>query len=309
LAVAYADEGIELREGGITLPIMVLNPEEAVFDSLLRYQLEPEIYSPRLLRQFGQFTRHAPGEVPIHLKVDTGMRRLGFMEGQMDELLHLLRSYPQLRVRTVFSHLAASDMPGEDDFTSQQVAQFQGFCERLEQELPHPFIRHILNSSGITRFPQYQMDMVRLGIGAYGIDPSPAMQEQLQTVFTLRARISQIKTLAEGETIGYSRAGRLPGPGRTATVSIGYADGLPRIVSNGRYALQIRGQRAPIVGTVCMDMCMVDVTHIPEAAEGDEVLVFGPGLEVRELAEAMETIPYEVFTSVSPRVRRVYTDG
>ena len=308
LAVAYADEGIELREGGISLPIMVLNPEEAVFDSLLRYQLEPEIYSPRLLRQFGQFTRHAPVEVAIHLKVDTGMRRLGFTEEQVDELLSLLRSYPQLRVRTVFSHLAASDMPGEDQFTRQQVEQFRGFCERLAHVLPYPFMRHILNSSGITRFPQYQMDMVRLGIGAYGIDASPGMQEQLQPVFSLRARISQIKTLAAGETVGYSRVGRLPGPGRIATVSIGYADGLPRLVSNGRYALQIRGQRAPIVGTVCMDMCMVDVTQIPEAAEGDEVLVFGPDLDVRELAEAMETIPYEVFTSVSPRVRRIYTD-
>jgi alanine racemase len=308
LAVAYADEGIELREGGIALPIMVLNPEEAVFDSMIRYQLEPELYSLRLLRQFGQFAKLANAQVPIHLKLDTGMHRLGLDEAQLEEALGLLRAYPQLEVRTVFSHLAASGEAEHDAFTRAQVQQFERLCQRLQRVLPKPFMRHILNSSGITRFPQYQFDMVRLGIGAYGIDPSPEMQQQLQTVLSLRARISQIKILKEGDTVGYGRAGRLPGAGRTATVSIGYADGLPRSVSNGRYALQIRGQRAPIVGSVCMDMCMVDITHIPEAQEGDEVLVFGPELDVRELAKAMGTIPYEVFTSVSPRVSRVYTD-
>lgn len=307
LAVAYADEGVELRKGGISLPIMVLNPEEAVFDSLLRYHLEPEIYSLPLLKQFGQFARQATTKVPIHLKLDTGMRRLGFEENQLEDALALLKAYPQLEVRSMFSHLAASGLAGEDAFTKQQVSAFQRLSEKLERALPRPFIRHILNSSGITRFPQHQMDMVRLGIGAYGIDSSPEMQKQLQTVLSLRAKISQVKALADGETIGYGRVGRLSGPGRIATVSIGYADGLPRMVSNGGYALLIHGKRAPIVGSVCMDMCMVDVTHVPEAAEGDEVLVFGEGLSVRELAQAMDTIPYEVFTSVSPRVSRVYT--
>jgi len=308
LAVAYADEGLELRRGGISLPIMVLNPEEASFDAMLRYQLEPEIYSLRLLRQFGHFTKNAEAPVPIHLKFNTGMNRLGYEPEDMPELLRLLQKYPQLRLRSVFSHLAASGDPEQDDFTRAQVARYEAFCRQLFKQLPEPPLRHILNSSGITRWPQYQLDMVRLGIGAYGIDPNPERQQQLQTVLRLRARISQVRKLDAGETVGYGRVGRLPQAGRIATVSIGYADGLPRSVSNGRYALSIHGRRAPIIGSVCMDMCMVDITHIPEAQEGDEVLVFGDDPHVQELAEAMGTIPYEVFTSVSPRVSRIYVN-
>lgn len=306
LAVAYADEGIELREGGIRAPIIVLNPEEAVFDTILRYQLEPELYSPRLLQAFGHFTLDAEGRAPVHLKLDTGMHRLGFDADNLEQAISLLGRYPQLEARSVFSHLAASEAPEHDAFTHEQAARFELLYQRLSQAIGYRPLRHLLNSSGIARFPQYQYDLVRLGIGAYGIDASGLLQHELRTALTLRARISQIKALEAGETVGYGRHGRLARPSRIATISIGYADGLPRAAGNGRFSVLIRGQRAPIIGNVCMDMSMVDVTHIPAAAEGDEVLIFGEGLPVAELADALGSIPYEVFTSVSPRVRRVY---
>ncbi|MCB0596712.1 MAG: bifunctional UDP-N-acetylmuramoyl-tripeptide:D-alanyl-D-alanine ligase/alanine racemase [Lewinellaceae bacterium] len=306
LAVAYADEGIELREGGIGLPILVLNPEEAVFDGLLRYRLEPELYSPELLRRFGRFTRQSGASSVVHLKLDTGMHRLGFDADNLDDAIALLNENPQLEVRSIFSHLAASEAPEHDGFTLDQAARFEALYERLAAALGYRPLRHLLNSSGIIRFPQYQMDMVRLGIGTYGIDSTGLVQAQLQTVLTLRARISQIKHLLPGDTVSYGRSGAVQRPSRIATVSIGYADGLPRAAGNGRFSLLVRGQRAPIIGNVCMDMCMIDVTHIPLAAEGDEVVVFGAEPAAEELAQAMGTIPYEVFTSVSPRVRRVY---
>ncbi|MCB0554886.1 MAG: bifunctional UDP-N-acetylmuramoyl-tripeptide:D-alanyl-D-alanine ligase/alanine racemase [Phaeodactylibacter sp.] len=306
LAVAYADEGTELREGGIQAPILVLNPEEAVFDSMVRYQLEPELYSPRLLQQFGHFTLDSIRPLAIHLKLDTGMHRLGFDADNLEEAIALLARYPQLEVRSVFSHLAASEAPEHDAFTHEQAARFEALYGRLSNAIGYRPLRHLLNSSGIIRFPQYQMDMARLGIGAYGIDITGILRQELRTALTLRARISQIKVLSAGETVGYGRKGRISQPSRVATISIGYADGLPRATGNGRFSVLIRQQRAPIIGSVCMDMCMVDVTHIPQATEGDEVIIFGPGLPVSELAEVLGTIPYEVFTSVSPRVRRVY---
>ncbi len=306
LAVAYADEGIELREGGVTLPILVLNPEEAVFDGILRYRLEPELYSPKLLRQFGEFTMSSEQAVWIHLKLDTGMHRLGFDEDSLEEAIGLLAQYPQLHLRSAFSHLAASEAPEHDAFTHKQVEAFGRLYEKLAEGIGYRPWRHILNSSGILRFPQYQMDMVRLGIGTYGIDATGLVQGQLRTALTLRARISQLKSLQPGDTVGYGRSGAIQRPGTIATISIGYADGLPRAVGNGRFSLLIRGQRAPIIGNVCMDMCMVDVSGISGVEEGDEVIVFGEQLPATELARALNTIPYEVFTSVSPRVRRVY---
>ncbi len=306
LAVAYADEGTELREAGIGLPILVLNPEEAVFDSILRYNLEPELYSPRLLQEFGRFTLETGRPVPVHLKLETGMNRLGFDEQSIGQAIELLSRYPHLEVRSVFSHLAASESPQHDAFTHQQAARFERLYERLATALGYRPLRHILNSSGIARFPQYQMDLVRLGIGVYGIGGAEGIEAQLRPALALRARISQIKNLQVGDTVGYGRSGRIDRPSRVATISIGYADGLPRAAGQGRFSLLIHGQRAPIIGNVCMDMCMVDVTDIPQAAEGDTALVFGPGLPVEELAQALGTIPYEVLTSVSPRVRRVY---
>lgn len=303
LAVAYADEGVELRRGGIGLPILVLNPEEAVFDMMLRYRLEPELYSLRILRSFARFCAGRQDEIPVHLKVETGMNRLGFDEDNLDEALLELQAHPQLRVVSVFSHLAASENPELDAFTHEQARRFESAWLRLSEGLGYRPLRHILNTNGIARFPQYQMDMVRLGIGLYGI---PTENLDLQPVLCLKAAISQIRTLREGDTVGYGRRGAGEAGMRIATISIGYADGLLRAAGNGRFSVLIRGRRAPTVGNICMDMCMVDISQMPDAREGDPVVVFGPGLPVEELAAALGTIPYEVLTGISPRVKRVY---
>lgn len=306
LSVAYADEGAELRVGGIQLPILVLNPEEAVFETLIRHKLEPEIYSLELLKQFAAFTANLATPIPIHLKVETGMNRLGFESSQIDQLITTLRSAPQFQVKSVFSHLAASENPAHDTFTHEQVKHFENLYHKISSGLGYRPIRHILNSSGITRFSQYQMDMVRLGIGLYGVDSQPTTQQQLQRVLQLKASVSQIKDVSQGQSVGYGRAGEIYRPTRTATVSIGYADGLPRAAGNGRFQLFVRGQLAPIIGNVCMDMCMIDVTHIPDCQESDEVIIFGENPTVETLAQVLGTIPYEVFTGISPRVKRVY---
>ncbi|TAK47087.1 MAG: bifunctional UDP-N-acetylmuramoyl-tripeptide:D-alanyl-D-alanine ligase/alanine racemase [Saprospiraceae bacterium] len=316
LGVAYADEGVELRQAGIQLPIIVMNPEEATFDALMRYRLEPEIYSLGLLEKFLRFvSQHQESAIPaIHLKLDTGMHRLGFEEKDLDAVLNLLPAAarrPPSAVKSIFSHLAASEAPLHDDFTRQQVALFQKMYEKLAAGLGYRPMRHVLNSGGIVRFPEYQMDVVRLGLGLYGIDSSGILQSQLQTVNTLKATISQIKNISPGETVGYARMGRAEKPMRIATISLGYADGLLREAGNGRFSVGICGERAPLIGNVCMDMAMADITHIPAAREGDSVLIFGKGsiggtLPVEELAACLGTIPYEVFTSISNRVKRVY---
>lgn len=306
LAVAYADEGVELRRNGIQTPILFLNPEPATFETLFRYDLEPEIYNFHLLKQLIQYLPTDQTDIPIHLKIDTGMHRLGFELSEIPALLELLRVEPRLKVQSVFSHLAGSEASEHDAFTEQQIQKYVQAYEQIVTGLGYRPIRHILNSGGIIRFPQHQMDMVRLGIGLYGIDSSEVVQSQLQVVNTLKATISQIKHIQAGETIGYSRKGKATQAMRTATISLGYADGLLRGAGNGRFSVLIRGQRAPIVGNVCMDMSMVDITHIPTAQEGDEVIVFGASPSVEELASAMGTIPYEVFTGISQRVRRVY---
>ncbi|MCG8326316.1 MAG: bifunctional UDP-N-acetylmuramoyl-tripeptide:D-alanyl-D-alanine ligase/alanine racemase [Chitinophagales bacterium] len=306
LAVAYADEGIELREGGIRLPILVLNPEEAVFDSILRYELEPEIYSIRLLRAFANFTGSLQKQVPIHLKLDTGMHRLGFAASDIDELISVLHGNTQLKVMSIFSHLAGSESAEHDAYTKHQYHQYQDMYERIALSLKYRPIQHILNSSGILRFPQYQMDMVRLGIGAYGVDGGGMIQNELQNVLRLSARISQIKDIEAANSVGYSRKGRVERATRIATLSIGYADGLPRKCGNGQFSVLIKGKKAPTIGNICMDMCMVDITNIPDAKEGDQAIIFGEEWPVQHLAEAIGTIPYEVFAQIAPRVRRVY---
>lgn len=333
LGVAYADEGVALRKAGIQLPIMVMNPEEATFDALVRYRLEPEIYSLGLLRNFYDFLKthfaqqktepELAGEAlhsqsatkgqetpqPIHLKLDTGMHRLGFEEHDLDELLKMLKmggQQPVFTVKTVFSHLAASEAPAHDDFTREQFDRFQKMVDQLTAGLGYAPMRHILNSGGIVRFPELQMDMVRLGIGLYGVDSSGLLQDQLQTVNTLKATISQIKNVAAGETVGYGRLGKALRPMRIATLSLGYADGLLRRAGNGQFSVLINGQRAPLVGNVCMDMTMADVTDIPSASEGDTATIFGKDLPVQELAASLGTIPYEIFTTISERVKRVY---
>ncbi|MBX2929059.1 MAG: bifunctional UDP-N-acetylmuramoyl-tripeptide:D-alanyl-D-alanine ligase/alanine racemase [Saprospiraceae bacterium] len=304
LAVAYADEGVELRRSGIRLPILVLNPEEAVFDMMTRYRLEPELYSLRILRSFARFSAGMEGPVAVHLKIETGMNRLGFAEEDLQEAVAVMQAHPQLRAASVFSHLAASEDPAHDDFTERQAARFESAYERLAQGLGHRPMRHLLNSAGIARFPQYHFDMVRLGIGLYGFDASPRLL--LQPVLSLRAAVSQIKTLGPDDTVGYGRRGTGAPGTRIATISIGYADGLLRAAGNGKFSVLIRGQRAPLIGNVCMDMCMADVSNIPDAREGDPVTVFGSGLPLEELARALGAIPYEVLTGISPRVKRVY---
>ncbi|MEM6319267.1 MAG: bifunctional UDP-N-acetylmuramoyl-tripeptide:D-alanyl-D-alanine ligase/alanine racemase [Bacteroidota bacterium] len=305
LAVAYADEGVELRKAGIQLPIMVLNPEEASFDALLQYELEPEIYTVDLLQQLVDYwPTNQP--VKIHLKIDTGMHRLGFESTQISALLSLLKTHTFLKVATIFSHLAASDMVEHDEFTQQQVQRFSLLYEQICTALSYRPVRHILNSSGILRFSQYQFEMVRLGIGLYGIDGSGFVQSQLKVVNTLKATISQIKTVDSSETVGYNRSGKIHQLKRIATINIGYADGLARKTGNGNYAVSVQGQKASIIGNVCMDMCMIDVSEIPSAKVGDEVIVFGESPTVSDLAECLDTIPYEVFTSVSNRVKRIY---
>ena len=308
LAVAYSDEGVELRKSGIHLPILVLNPESASFDSIIRYQLEPEIYSFSLLDDFqkylGSFNFSEP--YPIHIKVNTGMNRLGFEVAEAEQLSNHLARNNFIKVASIFSHLAGSDAAVFDDFTEIQVARFKDFYKKIASKLPYQPLRHILNSSGISRFKKYQMDMVRLGIGLYGIDGNPEIRPHLQTVSTLKATISQIKNIEPTETIGYNRSGKLQHSVKSATISIGYADGLMRHAGNEQVKVLIRGQKAPIIGNVCMDMCMVNVTDIPNVQEGDEVIIFGANYSIQYLAEALNTIPYEIFTNISRRVKRVY---
>lgn len=313
LGVAYADEGVVLRKAGIQLPIMVMNPEVATFEALVRYRLEPEIYSLGLLENFLSFVAKYPPEqqAAIHLKLDTGMHRLGFEEKDLEKAIELLVENDEAAprravVKTIFTHLAASEAPSHDAFTHEQAARFNKMYERLAARLGYRPLRHILNSGGIVRFPAYQMDMVRLGIGLYGVDSSRILQSKLQTVNTLKATISQVKQVAGGETVGYGRMGKAEAPMRIATLSIGYADGLLRRAGNGRYSVLVHGKKAPLFGNVCMDMVMADVTDIPQAAGGDTVEVFGAGNPVQALAECLGTIPYEIFTSISERVKRVY---
>jgi len=306
LAVAYTDEGVELRRAGVGIPILVLNPDPADWTVLQRYRLEPEIYSLALLDDFRRHIRSEADALPIHLKLDTGMSRLGFSESEVPSLLDHLRQGEPVRVRSVFSHLAAADEPAEDGFTEQQVQRFLRSCERISRELGYPPLRHMLNTAGILRFPQYQFEMVRFGIGLFGVHPPGAGSGGLTPAIGLKARVAQVRELSPGQTVGYSRKGRVERPSRIAVVRIGYADGLLRKAGNGNYALLIRERPAPIVGNVCMDMCMVDVTDIHGVREGDEVQVFGPGSPIELLAAALETIPYEILTNISPRVKRLY---
>jgi Alr-MurF fusion protein len=310
LAVAFADEGKELRNAGITMPIMVLNPELHNLDILFRYRLEPEVYSTELLQRIIQAAETWKEQLlqnpfPVHVKLDTGMHRLGFLENEMDEMLAVLSSTTRLRVASVFSHLAASDLPQHDDFTSSQLDIFDRMCSRIENRLGYPFLKHVANSAAISRFPHAQYDMVRLGIGMYGVDGNKDVEALLQNVNTFKSVISQIKTVPAGETVGYNRAGHLSRESRIGIVPVGYADGLSRRLSNGRGYLLVNGQQAPILGNISMDMCTLDLTGI-KAEAGDEVIIFGKELPVTLLAEKLETIPYEIFSGIAARVKRVY---
>lgn len=305
LAVAYADEGVSLRENGVILPIMVMNPSFDSFPKIVEYGLEPEIYSPKALSALSSFLKLQKKAVRIHLKLDTGMHRLGFVPGDFPWLKGELAANPQISVASIFTHLVGSDECIFDDYTVVQAEKFREYCRELEQVAGGKTIKHILNSAGIIRFPQYQFDMVRLGIGLYGVDASEQEQKRLVPISTLKTRISQIKMLPAGETVGYSRKGVVDRESRIATIGIGYADGYSRAFGNGVGVVLVNGKRAPVIGNVCMDMTMIDISGI-DADEGDEVVIFGKDLTVNELAMRIGTIPYEILTNVSDRVKRIF---
>lgn len=303
LGVAYADEGVELRKNNITLPIMVMNPSEESFSQLLAYRLEPEVYSFKILRALLQYLNGQ--RCTIHIKLDTGMHRLGFEQKDFDELNRILKENPHITVASIFTHLAGADEREHDDFSRKQAADFVAGANRISESLGYKPLYHALNSPGILRLPELQFDMVRLGIGLYGVDPTPYHFDGLKAVVQLKTLISQIKHIRAGETIGYGRRGKAERDTTLATIAIGYADGFSRAFSRGVGEVLIHGQRAKVLGNVCMDMTMVDITGI-EAGEGDEVIVFGKGMSIQEVAAKINTIPYEILTSTSERVKRIF---
>ncbi len=305
LAVAYPDEGVELRKRGIYLPIMVMNVAPESFDNIIKYKLEPEVYSLNQLRRLIHFSKNESSHIKIHLKFDSGMHRLGFEDSDLQALLELLRSSPNLEIASVYSHLAGADEELHNEFTRKQVKVFLNQVDQMEKKLEIKPVKHILNSAGIIKFPEYQMDMVRLGIGLYGFEATQQNQDNLQPISTLKTVISQIRDVKKGETIGYGRRGIVDKDSKIATIAIGYADGFSRAFSNGRIKLLVNDKLAPVIGNVCMDMSMVDITGI-EAREGDDVIIFGQKPTIKELADAIGTIPYEILTSISSRVTRVF---
>lgn len=304
LAVAVAEEGVELRRAGIKIPIIVLNPEVNGFAELFNNQLEPEVYNFRILDAFlKEAEKKGISDFPIHIKIDTGMHRLGFTEEMIPDLLNRLINQKCLRVQSVFSHLAASESWAFDSFTEQQINLFKQISHQIQSGLDYPLWRHISNSAGIERFPDDQLDMVRLGISLYGVSSSGL--KGLQNVCTLKTTILQIKNIPAGETVGYGRAGVVDRDTRIATIRIGYADGLSRQFGNRVGEVILKGTRVPIIGNICMDLSMIDVTDLC-VAEGDQVTLFGNSLTVVEMAEKIGSIPYEILTAVSSRVKRIY---
>lgn len=310
LAVAYADEGVELRKDNIKTAVMVMNPDAVDFDRMLEFNLEPEIYSLRILKELIHFldSLHHPESFHfnIHLKLETGMNRLGFVEDELNELLAILRQHPYVVVRTVFSHLAASEEAQLDAFTEAQIITFKRLSEKITEGLPYQVKRHLLNSSGILRFPQAYFDYVRLGIGLYGVDSSSTIQDKLLPIGKLKTRVAQIKQVKEGESIGYSRKGMADKDLKIGVLAIGYADGYDRRFGNGIGEVFIAGHRASIIGNICMDMCMVDITHIDDVHEGDEAEIYGKEISIIEQARKIGTIAYELLTRISGRVKRLY---
>lgn len=313
LAVAYTSEGVALRAKGIKSPIMVMNADPDGLEQLFRYDLEPEVHSMGFLRSYAAAGRRLEAEqMPVHLKVETGMLRLGFGQADLEALNGFLMGHPDVVVRSVLTHLARADEEAGDEFTRGQVARFEAFADGLElaEGAERPW-RHVLNSAGILRFPEFHFDMVRLGIGLYGVEPFDGTGLDLREVGSLRSVVSQIHEVPAGTPVGYGGSSVTERPSRVATVAIGYADGIRRSLSNGKMAFLLRGQRAPTIGRVCMDMLMLDATDIPEARVGDEVTLLGAQgsdfISVNEMAEAADTIAYEILVNVGQRVRRVYS--
>jgi alanine racemase len=304
LGVAYSDEGVELRKAGVTLPIMVMNPDISSDGVIIQYNLEPEIYSFSSLERFAEAAlKNGLFNYPVHLKIDTGMHRLGFMPEDMDELASRIKGISCIKVISVFSHLAGSEDPSLDTFTHHQVELFSSAVDKIKSALGYSFIRHILNTSGIVRFPQYQFDMVRPGIGIYGAGTFEGIS--LRPVSRFKTRISQVKKIPAGEPVGYGCADISASDRIIGILPVGYADGLNRKLGNRNGNLFIKGAKAPLVGNICMDMCMADITRL-NAREGDEAEIFGQNISINELARQIDTIPYEILTSIPGRVKRIF---
>jgi alanine racemase len=306
LGVAFADEGISLKNLGIHLPIMVLNPENTSFPAIIQHQLEPEIYSLKGLRAFLKIAEQKKlKHFPIHIKLDTGMHRLGFEANTLDDLITTLRGNQTIQVKSILSHMATSDDLKHKDFAHSQIDLFEKLSSTLMTELQIKPIRHILNTSGISNYPDSQFDMVRLGIGLYGVSNDDEEQKYLENVGTLKSIISQIRTIPAGDSVGYGRRFMAEKPTKIATIPIGYADGISRGWGNGVGFVTIKSEKATIIGSICMDMLMVDVTGI-DCKEGDAAVVFGESPTVNYIAQKLDTIPYEILTSISQRVKRVF---
>ena len=304
LAVAYADEGVALRKDGIQTKIMVMNPDAVDFDRMQEYHLEPEIYSLQILQQL--IEKIGQQEMNVHIKLETGMNRLGFVESEQEELIAVLHQHKNIHVKTVFSHLAASEDEQLDSFTKEQISIFKRLSETFIASFNYPVKKHLLNSSGILRFPEAHYDYVRLGIGLYGVDSSATIQEKLLPIGKLKTRVAQIKQVPKGETIGYSRKGVAEKDIKIGILAIGYADGYDRRFGNGTGEVFIAGQRAKIIGNICMDMCMADITHIDGVNDGDECEIYGKEISIIEQAKKIGTISYELLTRISSRVKRLY---
>ena len=305
LGVAYTDEGVVLRENGVRLPIMVMNPAPDDFTRMIQYHLEPEIYNHELLERIVDFSQSVKEKINIHLKLDTGMRRLGFESTDLVNLITILQKSDYISLASIFSHMVGADDEQHNEFSHLQANNFKDATSKILAQTGQKPLLHLLNSPGIVRFPQYHFDMVRLGIGLYGVEATGMQQDALEQISCLKSRISQIKQIKAGETVGYSRKGKTDKNATIATIAIGYADGYQRAFSNGKGEVLVNGHRAKVIGNVCMDMTMVDITDIP-AEEGDEVIIFGKELPIAELAAKIDTIPYEILTNVSERVKRVF---
>jgi alanine racemase len=306
LTVAYTDEGVYLRKHGIYVPIMVMNPQIEEFDKLTENGLEPEIYSYELLKAIDEYGTQQGKNIKIHIKLDTGMKRLGFEPSEIAELSENLAQMPHLWVASILSHLAAADSPQHADFTEEQIKRFNSAAARIETSIGYQTIKHIANSAAIQSYPSARLDMVRLGISLYGITGNPNVKNKIENVLTLKTSISQIKNINPNETIGYGRRGKLAGSGRIATLAIGYADGYSRALGMGKGSFEIKGHLCPTVGSICMDMCMVDISQFPDISVEDTAVAFGGKIQLYELAKQAETIPYELMTNISERVKRVY---
>ena len=304
LCVAYVDEGVELRQHGISIPIMVLNAEIGSFEKMVQYDLEPEVYKKSQIDYLAGMSQ-TPA---VHLKLDSGMNRLGFKPEQVDKIGQLISS-KNIKVKSIFSHLSSSDNEQQDAFSLKQIKRFGQMADQIEQLLGYQPIRHILNTNGILRFPEYHLDMVRLGIGLYGLGLTTEWTDKVQSIFSLKATVSQIKKISAGESVGYNRKYIAAGDMTIGTVNLGYADGLLRKAGNGQFSVQIDGKMVKTVGNICMDMFMIDLTSLDQVAEGDEVIIFSDNQSIERLSSCLDTIAYEVLTNISSRIPRIYLRG